>query len=377
MKWRRVKAVTRKELLHIVRDVRSLALALMLPMVMLLLFGYALSLDVDRIPAVVYDRDQSPESRALIQQFTGSRYFELQHVAANYRGVEREIDSNRALLAIVVPERFSQDLLAGRLAKVQLLFDGSDSNTASIAAGYAQAVVQAYATQLRIDFQTQRGAPKIPIPVEPQIRVLYNEEMKSKNFIVPGLIAVIIMIISALLTSLTIAREWENGTMEQLLSTPVRPMELVLGKLAAYFVVGLADMLVSLAIGVFVFDVPLKGSVLLLFATSAVFLAGALCWGIFISAATRNQLLANQLGMLTSFLPAFLLSGFIYSVENMPTVIQIISRIVPARYFIVIIKGIFLKGIGIQVLGVEILLLCAYGALVFWAASRRMRQKVA
>jgi ABC-2 type transport system permease protein len=209
------------------------------------------------------------------------------------------------------------------------------------------------------------------------VRVLYNSELKSKNFIVPGLIAVILMIISALLTSLTIAREWETGTMEQLLSTPVRPAELLLGKLCAYFVVGLADLALALAIGVGVFGVPLRGNVVLLISTSALFLFGALCWGIFISTIARSQQLAFQLGIVSSFLPAFLLSGFIFSIENMPFVIQQITRIVPARYFVTILQGVFLKGVGLRVLWGDVLFLIIYAVLVFTLASRKMRQKVA
>ncbi|MBZ5594157.1 MAG: ABC transporter permease [Acidobacteriia bacterium] len=377
MNFRRTRAVARKEFLHIVRDARSLILALLLPFVMLILFGYALSLDVDQIPTIVYDRDHTPESRDLIREFTGSRYFQVVAVANNYRDIDRAIDRSRALLGIVIPETYSKDLVAGRDAQVQLILDGSDSNTASIAIGYADGLVQAYGARLRSDAQAQKGAGKIRTPVEPRIRVWYNNDLVSRNYIVPGLIAVILMIIASLLTSLTIAREWETGTMEQLLSTPVRPTELVLGKLSAYFALGITDMVICLLIGVFVFDVPLKGSVLLLLFSSCLFLFGSLCWGILLSASTRSQLIAYQLGTLTSFLPAFLLSGFIYSIENMPVAIQVVSYIVPARYFVTILKTIFLKGAGIEVLWGQLAFLFLYAAIVFVFASRKLRQKVA
>jgi ABC-2 type transport system permease protein len=377
MNFRRTRAVARKEFLHIIRDARSLILALFLPFVMLILFGYALSLDVDQIPTIVYDRDHTPESRDLIRQFTGSRYFQVVAVANNYNDVDRSIDRSRALLAIVIQETYSKDLLAGREAEVQLILDGSDSNTASIALGYANALVQAYAAQLRSDAQVQKGGGRLTIPVEPRIRVWYNNDLVSRNFIVPGLIAVILMIIAALLTSLTIAREWETGTMEQLLSTPVRPTELVLGKLSAYFALGIVDMLICLVVGVFIFDVPLKGSIVLLIFSSCLFLFGSLAWGIMLSASTRSQLIAYQLGTLTSFLPAFLLSGFIYSIQNMPVAIQVVSYIVPARYFVTILKTIFLKGAGIEVLWAELTFLFLYAAIVFVFASRKLRQKIA
>ncbi|HUA20662.1 MAG TPA: ABC transporter permease [Bryobacteraceae bacterium] len=377
MSLRRLKAVTKKELLHIVRDYRSLWLAIALPLVMLLLFGYALTLDVDRIPTYVYDQDHTPESRDLINQFRGSRYFQILEAVNSYRATDRAIDKSTILLSIVVPKYYSRHLLAGEEADVQLLVDGSDSNTASIALGYADAVVQSYAAQLRSDAQVRRGGQALQVPVEPRIRVWYNSDLKSKNFIVPGLIAVTMMIIASMLSSLTIAREWENGTMEQLLSTPVRPGELVLGKLIAYFALGIVDMLISIIVGVFIFQVPFRGDVWFLFFTSCLFLFGALSWGIFLSASTRSQLMAFQLGMLSSFLPGYLLSGFIYSITNMPKVIQLISYVVPARYFVNILNGVFLKGVGTRVLWLEVVMLAVYAGLVFVGASRKMRLKVA
>jgi ABC-2 type transport system permease protein len=377
MNLRRLKAVTKKELLHIVRDVRSLMLALLLPLIMLLLFGYALTLDVDRIPTYVYDRDHTPESRELIDQFRGSRYFQILGVVDDYKTTERAIDKSAILLGLVIPQDYARHLLAGEQADVQLLVDGSDSNTASIALGYAQILVQSYAAELRSNAQVRRGGQPLRVAVEPRIRVWYNSDLKSKNFIVPGLIAVTMMIIAAMLSSLTIAREWENGTMEQLLSTPVRPRELVLGKLLAYFALGITDMVICIIVGVFIFQVPFRGSVWFLFFTSCLFLFGALSWGIFLSATARTQLMAYQLGMLSSFLPGYLLSGFIYSIQSMPTVIQAISAIVPARYFVRILNGVFLKGVGIRYLWLEVLMLSIYAFLVFLAASRKMKQKVA
>ena len=377
MSYRRLKAVARKEFLHIVRDVRSLILALAEPILMLLLFGYALTLDVDRIPTYVYDQDKTPQSRELIDQFRGSRYFHIVEAGSSYRSLERSIDKSTILLGVVVPRDYARNLLEGRQADVQLLMDGSDSNTASITLGYAQVVIQNYAVQLRSEAQIRKGGQPLRVPVEPRIRVWYNSDLKSKNYIVPGLIAVTMMIIASLLSSLCIAREWENGTMEQLLSTPVRPSELVLGKLIAYFALGIVDMLICLIVGVFIFQVPFRGNPILLFSTSCLFLFGSVSWGIFLSATTRTQLLAYQLGTLSSFLPAFLLSGFIYSIQNMPKVIQAITLIVPARYFIKILNGIFLKGVGIRFLWLEIAMLVAYAGLVFWGASRKMRQKLA
>jgi ABC-2 type transport system permease protein len=377
MNLRRLKAVTKKELLHIVRDPRSLILALAQPLVMLLLYGYALTLDVDRIPTYVYDQDRTPESRELIDQFRGSRYFQILGTVNDYKTIDRGIDTSKILLSIVVPPQYSHHLLAGEETPVQILVDGSDSNTAGIALGYAEAVVQSYAVQMRSNAQVRRGGQALQVPVEPRIRVWYNSDLKSKNYIVPGLIAVTMMMIASMLSSLTIAREWENGTMEQLLSTPVRPTELVLGKLLAYFALGIIDMLIAIVVGVFAFQVPFRGNVAFLMLTSCLFLLGAIAWGIFLSAVARTQLMAYQLGMLSSFLPAYLLSGFIYSIQNMPKVIQAISYLVPARYFVTILNGVFLKGVGMRILWFEVFLLSVYAVLVFVGASRKMRQKVA
>ena len=377
MNFRRLKAVAKKELLHIVRDVRSLYLALALPLIMLLLFGYALTLDVDRIPTYVYDQDRTPESRELIAQFRGSRYFQILGEVNDYKTVDRGIDKSVILLSIVVPHDYARHLLAGEQADVQLLIDGSDSNTAGIALGYAEGLVRTYAARLRSEAQVRHGGQPLAVPVDPRIRIWYNSDLKSKNFIVPGLIAVTMMIIASMLSSLTIAREWENGTMEQLLSTPVRPRELVLGKLFAYFALGMGDMIICLIVGVFIFQVPFRGNVVFLFFSCCLFLFGALSWGIFISTTARTQLQAYQMGMLTSFLPAYMLSGFIYSISNMPAIIQLISYVFPARYFVSILNGIFLRGVGINVLWVEVAMLSVYAGIVFLVASRKMRQKVA
>jgi ABC-2 type transport system permease protein len=374
---RRTRAVARKEFLHIVRDRRSLALALAMPLMMLLLFGFGLTLDVDRIPMLVYDSDHTPASRELIARFDGSRYFDVRGYVDNYTAIESGIDRDQCLLALVIPKDFARELEAGRRPAVQLILDGSDSNTASIARGYAEALLDGYSFTERAGALERKGGVRFNPPVEARLRVLYNSELKSRNYIVPGLIAVILMIIAALITSLTIAREWETGTMEELLSTPLRVSELVLGKMTAFFTLGFVDVLTSITVGVLVFGVPLRGSPLLLVFTSAVFLFGAMCWGILISALARSQLLAYQIGMVTSFLPAFLLSGFVYSITNMPAVIQVVTYIVPARYFITVLKGIYLKGVGLEVLWGEVLFLLAFAVVVFLVATRKIRQKVA
>jgi ABC-2 type transport system permease protein len=377
MSYRRLRAICVKELHHIVRDPRSLGMALAVPVMFLVLFGYALSLDVDRVPALVYDQDGTVASRELIREFLGSRYFDVRGYVGSYGEIDRAIDRNQVLIGIVIPRDFSKNVGSGREAPVQLIFDGSDSNTASIALGYAEGLMQSYSLALRTEVLNRRGGQHLAPPVEARLRVWYNSSLESKNYVVPGLIAVILQIIAALLTSLTIAREWEMGTMEQILSTPLRPAEMVLGKMLAYFAVGLADAAIAVLVGLFVFQVPFRGSLLLMTVSTCIFLFGALFWGIFISAATKNQLQAYQMGILSSFLPAFLLSGFIYSTENMPVVIRGITYIIPARYVMTILKGVFLKGVGMSVLWVEFLFLAIYATVIFVLATRKLNQKLA
>jgi ABC-2 type transport system permease protein len=377
MNFRRTRAVARKEFLHILRDPISLVMALALPILMILLFGYALTLDVDRIPTIVYDSNQSPESRELISRFQGSRYFHILEAAADYGAIERAINLDECVLGIVIPLDYARDLLSGRNPQIQLLFDGSDSNTASIALGYANGIVQSFALDLRSHSLKNPGAGISKTPIDARLRIWYNSQLKSKNYIVPGLIALILMIIGALLTSLTLAKEWEMGTMEQLLSTPLRPAEVALGKMSAYFVLGVIDMFLTVVVGVLIFEVPQRGSYVFLAAAGCLFLIGALLWGILLSALTRSQLVAYELGVVTSFLPAFLLSGFVFAIENMPIPMQVITHLFPTRYFVTILKGIFLKGVGIEVLFLEVGLLAIYAGLIFLIVIKKLKQKVA
>jgi ABC-2 type transport system permease protein len=374
---RRLGAMFRKEAHHIVRDPRSLGMALAVPLLLLLLFGYALSLDVDRIPTLIYDLNRTAMSRQLISQFEGSRYFDIRGFVDNDKAIEQGIDKGQILMGIAIPVDFSDKLGSGQEVSVQILLDGSDSNTAAIAKGYAESVLRGYSHNVRAEAQNRRGGMRLVSPIDPRIRVWYNSSLESRNYIVPGLIAVILMIIAALLTSMTIAREWEMGTMEQLMSTPLRPAEIVLGKMLAFFVIGVVDIIVCVVVGVFVFHVPLRGSIVLLGVTSCVFLCGALFWGILISVIAKSQLLAFQMGILSSFLPAMMLSGFIYAIDTMPLPIQAITYIVPARYFVTIVKGIYLKGVGLSVLWAEVLFLVVYSVVVFLIAVRKLRAKLA
>ncbi len=376
MKLRRLGAVARKEFIHILRDPRSLGMAIAIPMLLLMLYGYALTLDVDHVPLVVWDQSQSPASRDFISRFEGSRFFSLRSYVWNYRDVERAIDSGRALMAVIIPTDFAQRLEAHTGAEVQIIVDGSDSNTATFASGYAEAVAQSYSQEITLAAMRRLGASAPPAPLDLRPRVWFNADLESKNYLIPGLIAVIMMIIAALLTSLTVAREWERGTMEQLISTPVKVPELILGKLLPYWLIGMFDVLLCVLMGRWLFKVPLRGSGALLFVMAAIFLAGALALGMLISIVTRNQLLANQVGMVLTFLPALLLSGFVYAISNMPLAIQIVTYLVPARYFVALLKGIYLKGVGLEVLAGEAFLLMVFAAGMIGLANWRFRKRL-
>ncbi len=376
MKPIRVWAIARKEFVHIVRDPRSLMMAIAIPMLLLVLFGYALTLDVDNVPMVVWDQNQSQTSREFISRFVGSRYFAIGQYARNYHEVERAIDTGTALVALIIPTDFGGNIKAGRAAPVQLIVDGSDSNTATIAMGYADFVALNYSQDVAIREIARSGGQKLHPPLDMRPRVWFNAELVSKNYIIPGLIAVIMMVIAALLTSLTVAREWERGTMEQLIATPVKGSELILGKLLPYFALGMLDVLLAVLMGEFLFEVPLRGNVGLLFGMTAIFLVGALSLGMLISILTRSQLLASQLAMVLTFLPSFLLSGFMYSIDNMPTPIQIITHLIPARYFVALLKGIYLKGVGLETLGLEAVLLAVFAIVMVALANFKFRKKL-
>jgi ABC-2 type transport system permease protein len=311
-----------------------------------------------------------------VSRFEGSRYFSVVVQARNYRDVEEAVDRGRVMLAVVVPVEFGQRVAAGRGTQVQVLADGSDANTTTLALAYAEAIVRSYSQEILVA-KVRRLTGSVPAqPMELRPRVWFNADMESRIFIVPGLIAVIMMLITALLTSLTVAREWETGTMEQLISTPVHSSELILGKLAPYFVVGMVDMLLSVLAGRFLFDVPIRGSLVLLFGVSAIYLVGALSLGIFISTKARTQLLASQAAFVATFLPAFLLSGFMFDIGNMPRALQVVTYFIPARYFVTILRGLYLKGTGLAQLWPECLLMVAFGALMLLLAIRSFKKRL-
>jgi len=377
MNIQRIKAVAKKEFLHVIRDPRSLGMGIAIPMLLLFLFGYALTLDVDRVPLIVWDQSASHESRELVSHFSGSRFFSLRSYTDNYRAIEQAIDTRDAVIALIIPTDFARRVASGRKTSVQVLLDGSDPNTATFALGYAQSIISGYSQEIVLrQIRRSTGTEPRLAQLEVRPRVWFNTDMVSRNYLFPGLIAVIMMIIAALLTSLTVAREWESGTMEQLISTPLRGPELILGKLIPYFAIGILDLVLSVLVGEFVFAIPLRGSLLLLFGLSLVFLTGALSLGILISIVTKSQLVASQLALVVTMLPAFLLSGFIFPIENMPAPIQAITHIVTARYFVSILRGIYLKDVGLGVMAGPVALLVVFAVVVLALSVRKFRKKI-
>ena len=374
---RRIKSVAWKEFIQIRRDPRSLALALVIPIFLLLIFGYGLSLDIDEVRTVVWNRDAgSRTSRDFLLNFINSRYFRVIGYRDNYRDIQRMINKGDVMLALVIPKDFSHYIESGQAAPVQLLIDGSDANTATIARGYVKTVVSNYNVKLLTATLEGRGIAPIK-SLDARSRIWFNMGLTSTWFIVPGVIAMIIMIIAALLTSICIAREWERGTMEQLISTPVKAPELVVGKFIPYFIIGFFDLIVGVVMARFLFHVPFRGSYLLLIALSWLFLVGALSQGILISIVARTQLMASQLATLTTMIPTIILSGFIYPIFNMPKALQLITFLIPARYYIVILREIFLKGAGISNMWDEAGFLALFAFIMVGLSIKKFKKKVA
>lgn len=367
----RILAIARKELIQLRRDTRSLILAFLLPPGLILFFGYAIQFDVEDIRLAIWDGDRTQTTRRLADAFRESGKFRIVQRPAGYGDALRQVADGDALAVLAIRPGFTVDLAAGRPARLQLVLDGSDANTATIALDYARGVVSSFSTRATLEGRT------VAPPVRSASRVWYNEDLESRNMVVPGLIAVIISIIAALLTALTIAREWERGTMEQLVSTPVRKGEIVVGKLLPYLGIGLVDVALTVLLGTLLFQVPFRGSVLLLFVLTTPFLVAALAFGMFISAALKSQVLATQFAMIGTYLPALLLSGFIYAIANMPPFLQALTYLFPARFYVAITKAVFLKGVGPEVLWKEGLALLVFSVVSVALTMRVLRKEVA
>lgn len=368
---RRFKALVVKETIQVFRDPSSILIAFVLPLILLFLFGYGVSLDSNRIAIGLVMEDTSPEAQSLAAGFTHSRFFETQ-IARERRALETELVAGHIRGIVVIPVDFTAQIrrtTAG--APVQVVTDGTQPNTAVFVRNYVQGVVETWQRQRGLVTATAAAAP---VGVEP--RVWFNEELVSRNFLVPGSVAIIMTLIGTLLTALVIAREWERGTMEALMATPIGRIELLAGKIVPYFALGMVSMLVCTLVAVQLFGVPLRGSLLALIAVSAAFLAPALGQGYLISAATKNQFVASQLALFTGFLPAMLLSGFVFEIDSMPEPIRSLTAIIPARYFVSSLQTLFLAGDIWAVLLPSTGVLLGIGTLFFLLAARSTRKRL-
>ena len=371
----RLWAGARKEFIHVVREWRSLVLSIAIPILLIALFGYALTMDLTNVPTAVWDRSNTPQSRELMSLFDGSPYFSLTRHVDNDRDLGLFLDRGEVMVALVIPSDFADRIVVERPAVIQALVDGSEANNATLALGYITALGRIYGGRLTVaQLHRQGGGNGYGQGfVELAPRAWYNPGLRSQNVIIPGIIALVMVVIAAMLTSVTVAREWETGTMEQLISTPIRVPELVLGKVVPYFVIGLTDVAIAVVVGRWVFDVPLRGSTGLLFASASIFLTGALFLGLLLSIVFKTQVLANQIALMSGYLPTLILSGFVFSIHNMPLPIQAITFFVPGRYFIAMLRGIYLKGIGLEILWLDAALLALYAAAMVVLAHRKMR----
>jgi len=376
MSLTRLTAMAAKEITQILRDTRSLVIVILMPVILVLLFGYGVSLDLKHLPIYVYDRDGSQQSQDLLKRFGSNEYFELEKAVGSYPELVRALDDGRAKMGLVIPWDFSERLRDGRPVSVQALVDATDDNTANVLINYSQVVVQGYSSDIQVSWLQRRGLPAQSAPLSVEARTWYNENLESSAFIIPGVLALVMSVIGAFLTSLTIAREWERGTMEQLISTPVTPLEIMLGKLLPYFMIGMFDVIVCALIALYWFHVPFRGSFGTLLLSSAMFMVVVLSLGFFISVIAKNQLAASQIALIATFLPAFLLSGFLYAIEQMPVVLQYITRVLPARYYVSVLKKIFLKGSPAPLLYSDLIPLAVFTVLLAVLATRAFHKRL-
>ncbi len=369
---RRIFAIALKEVMHIFRDPGTLYFAVGMPLIMLVLFGYAISFDVDHIPVVVVDQDRSADSRELIARFLSGKSFTQVATRSAAEDIEPLFRRREASVGFVVPKGYAKAVSRGDATAVQVLVDAADNATTNTVLASAMR----FSISVNRDF-VKSAVGTMPDPIEARVRALYNPSAKSALYLVPGLIGAIQIMMSVLLTALTVAREWERGSMEQLFATPVRRIEIVLGKLAPYFGVAMLQMMLVLATGTWLFGVPIRGSIPMLFALSSLFLVAGLGQGLMISVLTKNQMVATQVAAVSSMLPAVLLSGFIMPIENMPPALQVVSNILPVRHFMHAVRGIMLRDVSLDDLVKDAVALALFAVVVIAISTSRFQRKIA
>ena len=367
----------KKEFQQFKRDPKMFGIILIAPVIQLIFLGYAANLDVDKIKMVVYDQDKSNESRKFIEEFTSSGYFQIYSSTNSYNDVTRQIDNGKALLAIVIPTDFENKINRSETVSVQALFDGSDGNTASIAAGYMQTVVTSYAKEVMVKRLNRLGMKSIPAgSLAAEVRVWYNPTLKTRNFMVPGIVGLLLSVITLILTSLAVVKEKEIGTMEQLIVTPLKPYQIIIGKLVPFVILGFIAVIIVLTAMRFIFAIPVKGDIIFLFVSASFYIFSTLGLGLFVSTISKTQQQAMMLAIFVVLMPMIFLSGFAFPIENMPKIIQYISYVIPLRYFIDIIRGVVTKGLGFADLWLEAVILFLMGVFILSLSSVRFHKKM-
>jgi ABC-2 type transport system permease protein len=370
----RIRPIIRKEFRQILRDRRSLGVLLAIPAVMLILFGYALNYDVKHVPLAIFDQDRTTTSRELTDGFLHTEYFDKVATLTSERQIDTMLVKQIARAVLVIPVNFEKDLRDNHSVEVQVVVDGSNATNATAAAGYLQAMAQDYSTKITLDALSHSGFGKPALPIDYRARIWYNPELTSPKFLVPGLIGFILMISTVISTSLSIVREREKGTMEQIIVSPIHPMELIIGKTMPYVVISLISTLLILFTGYLLFDVVIRGSIILLFMESLLFIFCGLGLGLWVSSVSDRQESAFQLATLVSILPTFMLSGFAFPIRNMPVVIQAITYINPARYFLWILRAIILRGAGLEVFWLQTLFMVIFASAIIAISWNKMKK---
>ncbi len=369
--------IIKKEFLQLKRDPRMFGIVLLAPVIELIFLGYAVNMDVEKVPTVVFDQDRSEVSRDFLQKFSGNRYFQFINYVDNYNDFQKEIESGKAWLGIVVPFNFEKHIKKNETAKIQTIFDGSDGNKASIISGYLQKVISNYSVEL-LDLKMKKyGQFQTPIgTIESEIRAWYNPELITRIYMVPGIVGLLLSVITLILTSLAIVKERELGTLEQIIVTPIKPTQLIIGKLIPFAILGFVAVTVVLIAMTLIFDLAPRGSVSLLFFSTFLYILSTLGLGLFVSTISKTQQQAMMLAIFVVLLPMIFLSGFAFPIENMPQFIQWLTYAIPLRYFMIIIRGIILKGIGISELWFQMVMLFGMGVLVLTLSSLRFRKRM-
>jgi ABC-2 type transport system permease protein len=374
MIFKRIRPVVIKEFRQISRDPRSLIVLLVFPSLLVLLIGYALNFDVKHISFAVFDQDKSARSREIIRSFSNTEYFDFKYAVESYREVDALLDEGKALIAVVIPTNFSKNLLAGRDVAIQVLVDGSNSNTATTAISYISSITQTYSSHLASKILARSGR-ELYQPIDFRPKIWYNPELLSAKFLVPGLIGFILMISAVISTSMSVVREKERGTIEQIMVSALHTIDVTLGKTFAYLVIALVASALVLVIGFIFFDISIRGSLFWLYTGILIFLLGALGQGLLISTIAQTQQVAFMLSVFSSLLPSFLLSGFVFPIRSMPIVLQIISNVMPAKFFLVVVRSVILKGAGPSAFWDQLIFMAIFAALMISISSVRLLKK--